>query len=287
MKNSQRLHTAQANACLPMEAEVVEFIQESPSIYSLRLKLVDEVARARYRFEPGQFNMLYLYGVGEVPISIVSDPQDEALIGHTIRAVGRVTDGLAKLRQGERLGLRGPYGRGWPMAAAEGRDLMIVTGGLGCAPVVAVINYVLMRRSQFGELTIIQGVKHSDELIWRARYDYWNSLPHTQVLIAADHGGALWPFHHGRVTEVFDQARGKPENSLAMLCGPEGMLKAASEKLVEMGLAAADIYLSMERNMQCAVGHCGHCQYGAAFVCKDGPVFAYPAVKPLLGVRGL
>lgn len=275
------------NPYLPLEAEVVEFIEESPSIFTLRLRLVDEVAQQQYSFAPGQFNILYLYGVGEVPISIVSDPQDEKLIDHTIRAVGRVTRGLAKLRRGDRLGLRGPYGRGWPMQAAEGRDVMIVTGGLGCAPVVAVINYVLMRRHHFGQLTIIQGVKHSDELIWRARYDYWNTLPNTDVLIAADHGGTLWPFHHGRVTEVFERSNGDPANTISMLCGPEGMLKAASEKLVAMGVAEDAIYLSMERNMQCAVGHCGHCQYGADFICKEGPVFAYPQVKPLLGVRGI
>ncbi len=272
---------------LPVVAEVVAFVQESPSIFTLRLRLADPDQRAAYRFVPGQFNMLYLFGVGEVPISIVSDPQDETLIDHTIRAVGRVTDGLAKLREGDQLGLRGPFGRGWPMAEAEGKDVMIVTGGLGCAPVVAVINYVLMRRQHFGQLTIIQGVKHSDELIWRARYDYWNSLPKTQVLIAADHGGTLWPFHHGRVTEVFDQSLGDPANTIAMLCGPEGMLKAASEKLAVMGVAEDQIFLSMERNMQCAIGHCGHCQYGADFVCKDGPVFAYPQVKALLGRRGI
>ncbi len=287
MMNESLSSLQTANAYLPMEAEVVEFIQESPSIFTLRLQLVDPEAQTAYSFAPGQFNMLYLYGVGEVAISIVSDPQDEHLIDHTIRAVGRVTEGLAQLREGDRLGLRGPYGVGWPMVEAEGKDVMIVTGGLGCAPVVAVINYVLMRRRHFGRLTIIQGVKHSDELIWRARYDYWNTLPNTDVLIAADHGGTLWPFHHGRVTEVFERSQGDPANTIAMLCGPEGMLKAASEKLIDMGVDEAQIYLSMERNMQCAVGHCGHCQYGADFICKDGPVFAYPQVRALLGKRGI
>lgn len=287
MKGVTQARTEPLSPMLPMTAEVVDYIQESPSIFTLRLRLAEAAQQVAYSFAPGQFNMLYLFGVGEVPISIVSDPQDESLIDHTIRAVGRVTDGLAKLRPGDQLGLRGPFGRGWPMKEAEGKDVMIVTGGLGCAPVVAVINYVLMRRQQFGQLTIIQGVKHSDELIWRARYDYWNSLPNTQVLIAADHGGTLWPYHHGRVTEVFDRAKGDPANTISMLCGPEGMLKAASEKLVIMGVSEEQIYLSMERNMQCAVGHCGHCQYGAAFVCKDGPVFAYPAVKPYLGMRGI
>ncbi len=274
------------NPHLPWEAEVVERIQESPTIFTLRLRVVDEEARQAYRFAPGQFNMVYLYGVGEIPISIASDPQDTHLLGHTIRAVGRVTEGLSRLGVGERLGLRGPYGRGWPLAEAEGKDIVVVTGGLGCAPVVAVINYIIMRRERFGRLTVIQGVKHAEELIWRERYAYWNTLPDTQVLLAADHGGPLWPWHIGLVTEVFDQAEIAPQRSVAMLCGPEGMMCAAVHNLTERGLAEDSIYLSMERNMQCAIGQCGHCQFGASFICRQGPVFAYSRIKELLGVRG-
>ncbi len=274
------------NPHLPWEAEVVERIQESPTIFTLRLRIVDEEARKTYRFAPGQFNMVYLYGVGEVPISIASDPQDTSLLGHTIRAVGRVTEGLSRLGVGERLGLRGPYGRGWPLAEAEGKDIVVVTGGLGCAPVVGVINYIIMRRERFGRLTVIQGVKHAEELIWRERYAYWNTLPDTQVLLAADHGGPLWPWHVGLVTEVFDQMEIAPERTVAMMCGPEGMMRAAVRNLTERGLAEDSIYLSMERNMQCAIGQCGHCQFGASFVCRQGPVFAYFQIKELLGVRG-
>ncbi|MBI2779820.1 MAG: FAD/NAD(P)-binding protein [Gammaproteobacteria bacterium] len=274
------------NPHLPWEAEVVERIQESPTIFTLRLRLVDEEARKAYRFAPGQFNMVYLYGAGEVPISIASDPQDTNLLGHTIRAVGRVTEGLSRLATGERLGLRGPYGRGWPLAEAEGKDIVVVTGGLGCAPVVGVINYIIMRRERFGRLTVIQGVKHAEELIWRERYAYWNTLPDTQVLLAADHGGPLWPWHVGLVTEVFDQMEIAPERTVAMMCGPEGMMRAAVRNLTERGLAEDSIYLSMERNMQCAIGQCGHCQFGASFICRQGPVFAYFRIKELLGVRG-
>ena len=274
------------NPHVPWEAEVVERIQESPTIFTLRLRLVDAEARKAYRFAPGQFNMVYLYGVGEVPISIASDPQDTNLLGHTIRAVGRVTEGLSRLGVGEQLGLRGPYGRGWPLAEAEGKDIVVVTGGLGCAPVVGVINYIIMRRERFGRLTVIQGVKHAEELIWRERYAYWNTLPDTQVLLAADHGGPLWPWHVGLVTEVFDQVEITPQRTVAMMCGPEGMMRAAVRNLTARGLAEDSIYLSMERNMQCAVGQCGHCQFGASFICRQGPVFAYSRIKELMGVRG-
>jgi len=272
---------------LPMEAEVVGRVEESPTIFTLRLRLTDERVRHAYRYVPGQFNMVYLYGVGEVPISIVSDPHDPTVLDHTIRAVGRVTHGLARLKEQERIGLRGPYGRGWPLREAEGHDILVVTGGLGGAPVLVVINYILMRRERFGHLTIIQGVKHAEELIWRERYAYWNTLPHTHVLLASDHGGPLWPWHVGLVTEVFDDAEIAPDRTTVMMCGPEGMMHAGIGNLIARGIAEERIYLSMERSMHCAVGHCGHCQYGPNFVCRDGPVFSYPQVRNLFRVRGL
>jgi len=274
------------NLRLPHQAEIVERIQETPSIYTLRLRFTDPAIHAAYQFEPGQFNMLYLYGVGEVPISIVSDPEDEHMYDHTIRAVGRVTKAMANLKVGDRLGVRGPYGRGWPMKQAEGEDVVIATGGLGCAPVVSVINYVLRRRDRYKKLTIMQGVKHADDLIWRSRYEEWEKLPNTQVLLAASEGGPLWPWHVGHVPVLFDKANIDTGNSTVMMCGPEGMMIAVIKELTARGLPEQKLWLSMERNMQCAVGKCGHCQHGGKFVCKDGPVFSYPEVKPLLGTRG-
>ena len=271
---------------LPHEAEVLERVEQTGTVFTLRLNFTDPQVRAAYTFQPGQFNMVYLYGVGEVAISIVSDPEDDRLLDHTIRTVGRVTRGLAKLRPGDRLGIRGPFGRGWPLGRAEGRDVVIVTGGLGCAPVVSVINYVMKRRERFGRLSILQGVKHSDDLIYRGYFERWAKAPDTHVFLAADAGGPLWPWHVGYVTDLFDQVAFDPGRSIAMMCGPEGMMNVAVQGLRERGLAEEDLYLSMERNMQCAVGHCGHCQYGGRFVCSDGPVFPYAAVRDLFGVRG-
>jgi NAD(P)H-flavin reductase len=270
---------------VPHEAEIVERIQESPTIFTVRLRFTDPVLRAAYRFAPGQFNMLYLYGVGEVPISIVSDPEDDTLYDHTIRVVGRVTRALAELKQGDRIGVRGPFGRGWPLAEAKGRDVVIVTGGLGCAPVVSVINYVLRRREQFGRLVIMQGVKHACDLIWRERYEQWSKLPNTDVYVAADQGGQGWPFREGLVTSMLGEARLDPKRSTVMMCGPEGMMQAVARDLVGRGFAETDLWLSMERNMQCGQGLCGHCQLGGKFVCKDGPVFSYDEIKPLLAAR--
>ena len=270
----------------PHAATVVARTQESPSIFTLQLRLDDAAAQAAYRFAPGQFNMLYLYGVGEVPISIMSDPEDRDGIGHTIRAVGRVTRGLAALQPGDKVGLRGPFGRGWPLQEMSGCDVVLVTGGLGCAPVVSVIHYVLRRRERFGKLVIVQGVKHAEDLVWREQYDRWATLPDTQVLVAASQGGALWPWHVGRVTDLFALAQFNPQRAMAMMCGPEGMMHAAADSLLARGLPEPHLFLSMERNMQCAVGRCGHCQMGGAFVCRDGPVFNWGEVKDLLAHRG-
>jgi NAD(P)H-flavin reductase len=270
----------------PHAATVMSRTQESPSIFTLRLRLSDAALQADYRFAPGQFNMLYLMGVGEVPISIMSDPADRDGIGHTIRAAGRVTQGLARLQAGDQVGLRGPFGRGWPLQEIGGRDVVLVLGGLGCAPAVSVIHYILNRRERFGKLVIIQGVKHAEDLIWREQYDRWAALPNTQVLVAASHGAALWPWHVGRVTEVFGLAQFNPARAAAMMCGPEGMMQAAAENLLQRGLPESRLYLSMERNMQCAVGRCGHCQLGGSFVCRDGPVFGWGQVKDLLAHRG-
>jgi NAD(P)H-flavin reductase len=278
-------HPHAGSFVLPMAATVVERLDETHDIVTLRLALDDPAARAAYHFAPGQFNMLGLFGVGEVPISIVSDPQQPELIGHTIRVLGRVTRGIAQLTQGDRLGVRGPFGQGWPLDEIRGRDVLVVTGGLGCAPVVSVINYILMRRERFGRLVIVQGVKHAQDLIWRERYDYWRTLPRTEVWLAADVGAPLWPGHVGRVTELFDRIDVAPAMAV-LLCGPEIMMVTAVRQLLARGVAPEAISLSMERNMQCGHGLCGHCQIGPHFVCHDGPVFRYPVIAPWLGRKG-
>lgn len=271
------------NPYLPREAAVVGRTQESSNTFTLELRLTDAEP---YAFEPGQFNMLYLYGAGEVPISIVADAADTGVLTHTIRALGRVTNGLAAVKVGERIGLRGPYGRGWPMREAEGRDVIIVTGGLGCAPSVSIIHHILTHRERYGHVSILQGVKHTDDLIWRYQYDAWGKLPDVEVHLAADVAEPGWTGHVGLVTALFDRLNVQAHRSIAMLCGPEMMMHASANDLHHRGLAADAIYLSMERNMQCAVGHCGHCQMGARFVCRDGPVFPWPEIRELLGVRG-
>ncbi len=271
---------------LPHEAIIEDRIQESPTIFTLRLRFSDPNIHQQYHFQPGQFNMLYLFGVGEIAISIVSDPLDEHYYDHTIRILGRVTQGFAKLKKGDRIGVRGPFGRGWPLTECQGKDIIIVTGGLGCAPVVAAINYIIFRRQQFGKLFILQGVKHSDDLIYRGRYNYWQTIPNTTVLLSADQTSKNWPWLVGNVVELLKNIEITNTNSVAFMCGPEIMMHYAAKTLLNRDLKEESIYLSMERNMHCAVAHCGHCQFGGKFICKDGPVFNYSSIKTLFNIEG-
>jgi NAD(P)H-flavin reductase len=272
---------------VPSAAEVVERREESRGIATLRLRFQDETVRRSYTFRPGQFNMVYAFGTGEVPISIVSDPADPSLLDHTIRAVGGVTDRLCALDTGETVGLRGPFGSWWPLDEARGRDVVIVTGGLGCAPVVAAINYIMKRRDAYGSLKILHGIKTPKDLLFRERFRAWRKAPDTEVYLTADQADRQWQYHVGVVTNLFQQVRIDPARSIVMMCGPEVMMRYGVRDLLAQGVAADRIYLSLERNMQCAVGFCGHCQYGPMFICKDGPVLRYDRIQRWFEIKEL
>jgi NAD(P)H-flavin reductase len=270
----------------PYTAEIVERLQESSDIFTIKIRFTEPEVQKKYTFDPGQFNMLYLYGIGEIPISIVSDPREPEIITHTIRVVGSITKGFDKLSVGDQIGVRGPFGYGWPVQEAINKDAIVVTGGLGCAPVTAAINYILKRRNQYGDLKILQGVKCSAEHIYCERYDRWSQAPRTEVIISADAGEPDWPGAVGFVTEHIKHLNFKENNSVIMMCGPEIMMRVAVAQFLKRNVAEENIYLSMERSMHCGIGHCGHCQIGGVFVCKDGPVFSYPKIKELLGKPG-
>ena len=271
---------------LPLEAIIIERTQESPTIFTLHLRFLDLAHHERFLFYPGQFNMLYLYGVGEVAISIVSDPENKDILTHTIRAIGRVTRALQKLQPGDKIGVRGPFGRGWPLDQAKNKDVVVLTGGLGCAPSVSIIQYILARREQYGNLTILQGVKHSDDFIFRKQYALWQKSPDTVIHIAADQAGPKWPWAVGFVTDMIDQIKLDVANTVVMVCGPEMMMNTAIKVFSKKGISEQNMYLSMERNMECGLGQCGHCQYGGLFICKDGPIFAYSEIKELFNEPG-
>lgn len=266
-------------------ARIVERRVEADGIYSFVMQFVDRELRETYRFVPGQFNMLYAFGVGEVPISIVSDPADPQHIEHTIRIAGHVTTVMGAWKVGDIVGVRGPYGSAWPLEAARGRDVVVITGGLGCAPVVGVLKYIFRRRDEYGTVHILHGVKTPNDVLYRERFEAWRQQPRTQVHLTVDQPDKSWRYHVGVVTELFAQLE-LERPAVVMMCGPEPMMHAAARALLQKGVAEESIFVSLERHMKCAVGLCGHCQMGPWFVCKDGPVFAYPTIKHRLGVNG-
>ena len=275
------------NPYLIHQATIAEKIRESDDINTYRLQLMDEQVRRTYRFAAGQFNMVYLFGVGEVAISIVSDPDEPTFLDHTIRAVGRVTKAIADLQSGDVLGIRGPFGQGWPLKEARGRNVVIVTGGLGCAPVVGAIEYIFRRRGDYGPVRIIHGVKTPHDLLYRERFDAWRRVPDTEVLLTSDQPDKAWRHHVGVVTELFECVTIDPTNSVVLMCGPEIMMRLGVPILMRRGIPATAIYLSLERHMECGIGLCGHCQFGPYFLCKDGPVMRYDRVSQWLGGAGV
>ncbi len=234
----------------------------------------------------GQFAMLYAFGVGEVPIS-VSRLAGDGPVRHTIRAVGPVSAALCGLEPGDYVGARGPFGNTWPIAAATGRDIVVVAGGIGLAPLRPVVDHVLADRDAYGRLTILYGGRASGELLFRQELERWGGRFDVDVDVAVDSAGGGWRGRVGVVTTLIPRADFDPANATAFVCGPEVMMRFATSSLREAGLPADRIHLSMERSMKCGVGHCGHCQLREHFVCKDGPVFAGDVIEPLMRVREL
>jgi NAD(P)H-flavin reductase len=236
-------------------------------------------------FEPGQFNMLYVFGVGEAPISMSGDPTASRRLWHTIRAVGRVSAALTNLRPGDAVGLRGPFGTGWPIAMAAGRDVMVVAGGLGLAPLQSAIYRILAERERYGKVSVLCGARSPDDILYHRRLERWRREFDIDIEVTVDHAMGAWRGHVGVVTALIPGATFDPTDCVAMVCGPEVMMRFTVAALTQAGMPDDAIYLSMERNMKCAIGLCGHCQLGPTFVCKDGPVFRYDNVRDILRLK--
>ena len=254
--------------------------QETPDTFTLTVQAQD--SKENQGFQPGQFSMLWVFGVGELPISICGDSDEEDRLVYTVRSVGQATQALVSCQVGEAVGVRGPYGTSWPVEEARGRDVIIVAGGIGLAPLRPVIYSVLRQRADYGRLVLLYGARSPRDLLYRKQLASWARNHEVQILTTVDYGGLSWRGHVGVVTTLFKYARFQPANSIAMVCGPEIMMRFVARELEARGLSRDDIYVSMERNMKCGVGLCGHCQWGPHFICRDGPVFRYEPIRPLL-----
>ena len=270
---------ATSGVMVPVAARVASLEKETHDTFTLRIEADDEHSNLP-GFEPGQFSMLYVYGVGELPISISGDPEERGTLVYTIRSVGKATHALVTRSAGDRIGLRGPFGTSWPLRETRGRDLLVVAGGIGLAPLRPAILHVLRHRGDFGRLIVLYGARSPKDLLFRKQLAAWNYVPETQLLTTVDYGGLSWRGHVGVVTTLFRYIRIRPERTTAMVCGPEVMMRFVVQELKSRGFSTNDVYLSAERNMKCGIGHCGHCQMGPLFVCKDGPVFPYTRLAP-------
>jgi NAD(P)H-flavin reductase len=270
---------------LPQPYTVQRLSKEMRDTYTLELAPADGTGAPP--FAAGQCNMLYVFGVGEVPISMSGDPTQPQPLVHTVRAVGAVTRAICSLKRGAVLGVRGPFGSAWPTAAAVGHDIVLVAGGLGLAPLRPVLYHVLAHRQEYGQVVLLYGARTPEELLYRRQLEHWRARFDMEVLVTVDRATGTWQGSVGVVTKLIARAPFDPSETVAMLCDPEVMMRFTIMALQQRDVAEDHIFVSMERNMKCAIGLCGHCQFGPTFVCKDGPVLPYDRIKPWFGTRAV
>jgi NAD(P)H-flavin reductase len=267
---------------LPHPAVIEEIQPEAYGIATFSLVFTDPAQASTYRFQAGQFNMIYLPGFGEVAISISSNPGTPQVVGHTIRYAGSVTRALGRLKVGDMLGVRGPYGSAWPLGKALGKSLVIVAGGIGLAPLRPALFSILRHREDYGRVVLLCGARTPADLLYTEEFARWQAGGvelHTTVDLADEN----WRGQVGVVPTLFYRIRVDPKQTLVMTCGPEIMMRFVIYEALARRIPKESIFLSMERNMKCAIGFCGHCQFGPTFICKEGPVLNFAAIEPFFG----
>jgi len=269
----------------PVPFRVLERRVETADSVTLRLAPIGSTLPS---FRPGQFTMLGSHGIGEIAVSVSGDPakQDGTLV-QTIRDVGAVSRALHTAQPGDLIGARGPYGTDWGLETATGRDLVVVAGGVGLAPLRPALLAVLARRNSYRRVVLIVGARNPDEFLFRDQLGVWAKSPSMETVLTVDAPAAGWRSHVGFVTEPLARLRVEPSVTSAFVCGPEPMMRFCANVLIDKGVPPRSIRLSLERNMKCGIGLCGHCQLGPVLVCRDGPVVSYDVVQPLLQVPEL
>lgn len=260
-------------------------VQETHDIWTLTLK--NSNGNSLRKFSPGQFNMLYAYGIGEVPISISGNCQSQDALVHTIRNVGMVSNALCSLNQGDQVGVRGPFGTSWPMEKFKGKDVIVVTGGIGLAPLRPAIYHILDHRNDFNHVAIAYGARAPEEILYPKQIMEWRSHLDLQVRVSVDAADQKWHGQVGVVTTLIPRLNIDPNNAAALVCGPEVMIRFGVRELIKYGLEPEHIWVSMERNMKCGIGLCGHCQLGPDFICKDGAVLNYVKAERFFKIKEL
>jgi NAD(P)H-flavin reductase len=278
---TEMLKPTAADAMIPELFLIERLKHETEDTFTL--ELVPAKQTAQITFRPGQFNMLYVFGVGEVPISISGDPAETARLEHTTRRVGVVTKAMGLLKSGDVVGVRGPFGTQWPLTEEDGRDVVLIAGGIGLAPLRPVLYHLMAQREKYRKIVLLYGARSPEEILYKRELERWRGKFDLEVQVTVDRGSSAWRGNVGVVTPLVARAPFTPSHTVALVCGPEVMMLFAVLELQKRGVPPERIYLSMERNMKCGLGYCGHCQYGRSFVCKDGPVFRLDAIDSIFG----
>jgi len=269
----------------PAWAEIVQIIPEAEGVSTLHLRFIEPEVRERYRFEPGQFNMIYIPGYGEAAISLSSDIETSpGVLVHTIRHVGNVTRAAARLKMGDMVGVRGPFGTAWPLKSIEGMDVVIACGGIGLPPLRGVIYQIIRNRAKFGKVTLLYGARTPSDLMYPKEYETWKSA-NIEMSVTVDRGDDQWTGRVGVVPMWFYHFRVDSHNTAILTCGPEIMMRFVIYEALARRISPEHIFVSLERNMKCGQGACGHCQQGPYFICKDGPIFPFSALQGIFNVE--
>lgn len=267
----------------PHPFRVLEIAEEISGCMTMRVEPDGDGGDAA--FAPGQFYMIYVFGHGEVPISVSGDPAKPGELTFTVMAVGSVTKALCAVQPGDVIGLRGPFGSAWPVDAIKGRDVIVMAGGLGLAPLRPSIYRMLHDRGDYGDVALLYGTRQPQSIVFPQELADWREEGEIDVEVTVDAAGRDWPGKVGVVTELLKGRAVDPASTSALICGPEIMMRFSAYALLDLGVAAENIYVSMERNMKCAIKMCGRCQYGPFFICADGPVFPFDRVERLFRIR--
>ena len=282
-------HSNAISAAKPMQpywAEVEEIQPEAPGVGTYWLRFLDGTLQSSYRFQPGQFNMLSLPGFGESAISISSSSESTERIGHTVRYVGNVTQAVSRMKVGDVVGVRGPFGTAWPLERLKGRDLVLAAGGIGLPPLRSALYKIINHRQDYGRVVVLYGARTPQDLQFTREYKEWEKAG-VELMITVDRADDTWTGLVDVVPILFYRTRVNPTTTSILSCGPEIMIRFVIYEALARRIPAEHIFVSMERNMKCGLGLCGHCQIGPFFVCKDGPVFSYEQIQPYFNVENL
>jgi NAD(P)H-flavin reductase len=266
---------------IPKLVTIEDAIDEAPDVRTFVLAFKDEEARNSFDFRVGQFALYSAFGYGESTFCIASSPTQKGTIQCTFRRTGRVTGALAELSVGDTMGFRGPYGNHFPVDAWKGKNLVFVAGGIGLPPVRAVIRYCLDKREDFGDITIVYGARAVKDLVYKEELAHWASRPDIRLVQTVDPGGETseWKGKIGFVPAILEEAAPRPENAVAVMCGPPVMIKFSLASLSKLGFSDDAVYTTLENKMKCGVGKCGRCNVGDVYICKEGPVYTAAEVK--------